>query len=155
MVVGLALRRICERIPCAQMKERFARLFALARQLGVAVSSGIEIAYRTVTMALDHFIAMADGDVEAMPMALAFDYVNRFCHAQRGRLLRTTHDVFPSLLRYLWGCYATAGRIVATSNGKVAAEWEDMQMVFGKVGPSAMQPSACLFGIGCLRCTLA
>ena len=63
-------------------------------------------------------------------MALAFDYVDGFCHAQRGRLLRTTHDVFPSLLRYLRGCYATAGRIVAISNGKVAAEWEDADGVW-------------------------
>ena len=36
IVVGLALRSITERIPCAQLKGQFARVFAVARQLGVA-----------------------------------------------------------------------------------------------------------------------
>ena len=53
IVVGLALRRIAERIPCAQMKDRFARVFTVARQLGVAVSSGVEAAWHTVMNGID------------------------------------------------------------------------------------------------------
>ena len=46
--VGMALRRIAERVPAAQLRAKFADKFKSLRRLGVAVLSGIEIAYRIV-----------------------------------------------------------------------------------------------------------
>ena len=53
ITVGLAIRRIAGRFPCAQLKYEFAGLFAKLRQLGIAVPSGIEVAFHTVQLAVD------------------------------------------------------------------------------------------------------
>lgn len=112
-------------LACAQMKDRFARMFTVARQLGVAVSSGVEAAWHTVMNGIDWFVAHADGDADAMPVAMQIDYSDGYTRASRPRLLRATQDIFPSLLRYQRSCYAKAGRIVALSGGRIVKEWED------------------------------
>ena len=50
VVIGTALRRIAERVPAAQLRGRWAQLFARYRQFGVAVPSGVEIAYRQTSV---------------------------------------------------------------------------------------------------------
>ena len=45
IVVGLAARRITGRVPVAEMKYVFAKLFAQLRQLGCTIPAGVEIAY--------------------------------------------------------------------------------------------------------------
>ena len=79
IVVGSALRRIVGRIPCAQLKFEFAKIFAEVRALGSAIPAGIEIAYRTVTLATDAMIELAD-DAEDLPVPLP----SQPCHCSEG-----------------------------------------------------------------------
>jgi len=108
IVVGSALRRIVGRIPCAQLKFEFAKIFAEVWALGSAIPAGIEIAYRTVTLATDAMIELAD-DAEDLPVPLQTDFSDGFNNARRAHMLRTCRQHFPSLLRYLYACYDTVG----------------------------------------------
>ncbi len=51
--VGMALWCIAERVLAAQLRAKFADKFKSLRQLGVAVPSGIEIAYRIVDLTME------------------------------------------------------------------------------------------------------
>ena len=62
VVIGTALRRIAERVPAAQLRGRWAQLFSQYRQFGVAVPSGVEIAYRQIDLAIQKLHELADGD---------------------------------------------------------------------------------------------
>ena len=111
LVVGMAIRRIAGRLPCAQLKDEFARKFVKLRQLGVAVPSGIETAFKTVQLAIEELVAEADGDYEDLPVAMQFDYTDGFNNAHREHLMEHTLEHFPQLLRYFHTCYGEAGTL--------------------------------------------
>ena len=119
LVVGMALRRIAGRLPCAQLKEEFASKFIKLRQLGVAVPSGVEIAFKTVQLAIEELVEAADGDAELHPVAMQFDYTDGFNNANRDHLLSHTLTHFPQLLRYFYACYGDAGTMHVLWQGRV------------------------------------
>ena len=98
IVVGSALRRIVGRIPCVQLKFEFAKIFAAVRALGSAIPAGIEIAYRSVTLATDAMIELADG-VEDLLVPLQTRFSDGFNNARWAHMLRTRRYAVP-LLRY-------------------------------------------------------
>ena len=119
ITVGLALRRITGRIPCAQLKYDFAKLFSSVRQLGIAVPSGIEAAFHTVELAIDYQQRLADGDNALMPTPVEIDFSDAFTRAHRSPLFRNTRDYVPTLLRYMYTMYGGEGTMWGVENGAV------------------------------------
>ena len=123
IVVGLALRRIAGRVPCAQMRSQFAELFTKYRQLGIAVPGGVESAWHTVDSAITRFEAEADGDVQDMPVVTAWDSSDAFPNSWRSTLFDNTAKHFPELLRYTAQCYDGEGNIFAVQDSIVVKQW--------------------------------
>ena len=93
IVVGLAARRITGRVPVAEMKHFFAKLFAQLRQLGCAIPAGVEIAYHTTVLVCDHLEALADGDDAEMPSPIQIDFENGFNNINRAALQEAVEDI--------------------------------------------------------------
>jgi hypothetical protein len=121
IVVGLAARRITGRVPVAEMKHFFAKLFAQLRQLGCAIPAGVEIAYHTTVLVCDHLEALADGDDAEMPSPIQIDFENGFNNINRAALQEAVEEHCPQLLRYNTLCYHGLGNLYAIEGGKVVA----------------------------------
>ena len=119
ITVGLALRRIVGRVPCAQLKHGFAKLFSSYRQLGIAVPSGIEAAFHTIELSCEAMIQQADGDNSLLPSPVEIDFSDCFTLAPRSTLFANTAKCVPKLLRYMYTCYGGEGMMWGIENGKV------------------------------------
>ena len=126
IVVGMAMRRICGRIPCAQLKDDFARLFSKVRQLGVSVPGGLEIAWLSTEAAIDRMGVEADETAELldMPVASQMDCAEAFPNAWRSELFANTEKLVPELLRYTLQCYEGAGQVLAVQDGCIVKQWK-------------------------------
>ena len=105
-------------IPCAQLKHKFAKIFAEVRALGSAIPAGIEIAFRTVTLAADAMIELAD-DTEDLPVSPQADFTDGFNNARRDHILRICRHRFPLLLRYLNTCYDSVAYLFLLDSGQM------------------------------------
>ena len=119
ITVGLALRRIVGRVPCAQLKHGFAKLFSSYRQLGIAVPSGIEAAFHTIELSCEAMIQQADGDNSLLPSPVEIDFSDCFTLAPRSTLFANTAKCVPKLLRYMYTCYGGEGMMWGIESGKV------------------------------------
>ena len=88
VVIGTALRRIAERVPAAQLRSKWASLFSRYRQFGVAIPSGVEIAYRQTDLAIQKLHAIADGDRDQELVCIQIDACDACLYKDidRGRL---------------------------------------------------------------------
>ena len=90
-------------MPAAQLRERFADKFKSLRQLGVAVPSGIEIAYRIVDLTMERLTAMAIDEptdwkgAPMLPAVAALDFSDSFARCSRTRVLEQMMQSFPTL----------------------------------------------------------
>ena len=87
------------------------------------IPAGIETAFCTITLAADAMIEMAD-DAEDLPVPLQTDFTDGFNNARRAHMLRTCRHHFPSLLRYLYTCYDSAGYLFLLDSGEVVGSYE-------------------------------
>ena len=125
IVVGTAIRRITGRVPCVQLKHDFAREFAKVRALGSAIPAGIEIAFRTITLAIDDALEHADDyDPQHLPVPLQTDFKDGFTNAKRRLMLTTARSLFPSLLRYLYTCYDSVGKLWMLDSGQLVEAFD-------------------------------
>jgi len=123
IVVGPTIRRITGRIPCMQLRQKFSDTFAKVRALGSAIPAGIEIAYRTAVLAIDHMLAGADepGD---LPLPLQTDFTDGFPRAKRILMIRACMAHVKSLTRYLYTCYDSVGKLWLLDRGEVVESFE-------------------------------
>ena len=121
IVVGLAARRITGRVPVAELKYFFAKLFAQLRQLGCAIPAGVKIAYHTTAMACDYLESLADGNDAKMPFPVQIVFENGFNNVDPAALQEAVEEHCPQLLRYNTLCYHGLGNLYAVEGGKVVA----------------------------------
>jgi hypothetical protein len=126
IVVGMALRRITGRVPCAQLKDQISSLFLKYRQLGVAVPAGIEVAWHTVNAMLTYLDSEAQDsrDPDDMPVVLAWDQADAFPNCWRSSLFKNVVKHMPTLLSYTAQCYEGSGQIMAVSDSKLVKTWD-------------------------------
>lgn len=129
IVVGMALRRICGRIPCAQYRSDFAKLFKQIRQYGVAIPAGVDVAYSMVKSTIEWMESNMDGEEEA-PVALQWDWVHAFPNIWRSQVFQNVEAYMPTLLPYTLQCYDGPGDIIALQSGQVVKKWECLDGVW-------------------------
>lgn len=90
-------------MPAAQLRARFADKFKSLRQLGVAVLSGIEIAYWIVDLTMEQLTAMAIDEptdwkgAPMLPAVAALDFSDSFTRCSWARVLDQTMQSFLTL----------------------------------------------------------
>ena len=119
VVIGTALRRIAERVPAAQLRGRWAQLFARYRQFGVAVPSGVEIAYRQTELAIQKLHEMADGDRDQEPVCIQIDASDAYTRTSRPALIEACEEHMPSMLKYHRMAYGGSDEFVMLWQGQV------------------------------------
>ena len=107
IVVGLAICRICGRIPCTQLKDDYAKKFAAVKQLGVSVPGGLKTAWLYTDATMDRMTAEAEdtADLLNMPAASQMDCAEAFPNAWRSELFTHTAELFPE---HRWGSLGLA-----------------------------------------------
>ena len=111
-------------MPCAQLKHDFAQEFAEVQVLSSAVPAGIEIAFRTITLTIDDALEHADDDPQRLPVPLQTGFKDGFTNAKRRLMLTTARSLFPSLLRYLYTCYDSVGKLWMLDSGQLVEAFD-------------------------------
>ena len=83
----MALRRIAGRVPAAQLRSKWASLLSTYQQFGVAIPSGVEIAYHQTDLAIKRLHEMADGDRDQDSVCVQIDACDAYTRTSRLALI--------------------------------------------------------------------
>ena len=88
------------------------------RQLGLGVPGGVEIAYRTVELALERLMDDAGGDLDRFGVALAYDLKSAYNNVRRAHMINESMLKYPQMTRFLNLLYGSPGKLIFSANGR-------------------------------------
>ena len=110
--------RIAACVMCAQLKQEMAAELSKVRQLGLGVPGGVEIAYRTVELALERLMDDAGGDLDRFGVALAYDLKSAYNNVRRAHMINESMLKYPQMTRFLNLLYGSPGKLIFSANGR-------------------------------------
>ena len=156
VVIGTALRRIAERVPAAQLRSKWTSLFSRYRQFGVAIPSGVEIAYHQTDLAIQKLYAIANRDRDQEPVCIQIDACDAYTRTSRSALIEAFEEHMPSRLKYHRMAYGGDDKFIMLWQGQVidTSARSETASVYGREHLWGCMASASATSSSCSHCSI-